>query len=113
MEKKHSLEHIPRMLKSSLKNGGSGFHRRVMWVNLYSSHLLILISGVGNLRPNAREGDEDEIPKGPADEKWIRLLNEDDGVYTLKSWEEVVELKGNKHDVSHAFREVMRQAWSE
>ena len=84
-----------------------------MWANLCSSHLLILILGVGNIRPNVREGDEDEIPRGSADKKWIWLLDENDGVYTLKPWEEVVKLKGNKSDVSHAFREVMRQAWSE
>ena len=59
------------------------------------------------------EGDEDEIARGSVDENWIQLLDENDGVYTLKSWEEVVKLKGNKPDVSHAFRKIMRQAWSE
>lgn len=91
-----------------MENGGSGSHRKVLYDDSHSLHLLILILGVGSTKPN-EEGDEDP----EKDNDWKQLLNEDDGVYSLKPWEEVVEMKANKTNIALACREIMRQAWSE
>jgi len=67
---------------------------------------------VSNTKPNETEDDEGEDSKGLANNDWIKLLNENDGVYSLKPWEEVMDMKANKVNVGLACREIMRQAWS-
>ena len=69
-----------------------------------------MVLGAGDIKPNDGE-DEDEDPKELADDAWKKLLNQDDGVYSLKPWEEVTE--ANSKDIAKACREIVRQAWSE
>jgi hypothetical protein len=69
-----------------------------------------LVLGAGDIKPNGGE-DEDEDPKELANDAWKKLLNQDDGVYSLKPWEEVSE--ANSKDIAKACREIVRQAWSE
>jgi hypothetical protein len=85
----------------------------VLWANLNYFHPLILILGVGDIKPNDKEDNEDEEPKELADEAWMKLLNEDDGVYSLKPWKEVKATGANSKAIKHACREIVRQAWSE
>ena len=79
--------------------------------NPYLLHLLILASGMGSTKSN--ETSEDEEPEDLARDDWVQLLNEKNGVYSLKPWDEVMEMKANKTTIAHACREIMRQAWSE
>jgi hypothetical protein len=81
----------------------------VMQTDLYSFHPLTLVLGVGSTKSNG-EGDEDEELEELADAAWMSLLNETDGVYSLKPLEEV---KANKVNVGRACRHLMRQAWGE
>ena len=85
----------------------------VMEIDLYSSCLLMLILGVGNTKGNREEDSEDEAPEQMANTTWIRLLNESDGVYSLKPLEEVLDIKANKISMGCALREFIRQAWGE
>ena len=65
---------------------------------------------MGSIKPNGGDEDEDE---DLGDCVWMQLLNENDGVYSLKPWEEVLKAKANKINIGLACREIMRQAWSE
>lgn len=69
---------------------------------------------MGDTKPNETEDGEGEgeDPKGPTNNDWTKLLNENDGVLSLKSWEEVLDMKANKVNIGLACREMMRQAWS-
>ena len=72
---------------------------------------MILVPGVGTVRANEGENDEDEELGTDA---WMMLLNSsDDGVLSLKLWEDVSDAKANKFNIALALRAVMRQAWSE
>jgi hypothetical protein len=62
---------------------------------------------------NEKEDDESDDQEEPASIDWKQLLNEDDEIYSLKSWEDVLDLKANKITIVLACREIMRQAWSE
>ena len=42
---------------------------------------------------------------------WMKLLNDDGKLFSLKPWEEVTAAKGNKINIGLALRTVMRQAW--
>lgn len=68
---------------------------------------------MGSTRPNEGGEGEDEDPGELAKDAWVQLLNEDDGVYSLKPWKEVLKAKANKTSIGLACREIMRQAWSE
>ena len=57
--------------------------------------------------------NEDEEPEDLARDDWVQLLNEKNGVYSLKPWDEVMEMKANKVKIALAWREIVRQAWSE
>jgi len=76
-------------------------------------HLLTLVLGVGSIKPNEGGDNEDGDPEELADSAWMQLLDEEDGVYSLKPWEQVLELKANGNNIGQAFREFIRQAWSE
>ncbi|KAF9781504.1 hypothetical protein BJ322DRAFT_1022917 [Thelephora terrestris] len=76
-----SPKFIQGMLNNSSENGETGFPRM--------------------------DEDPEELPK----KDWVQLLNEDDGVYSLKPWDEVVQMKANKTKIALACREIMRQAW--
>lgn len=106
-----SLKHTLTILNNFLENGGNGFQRRVMWISLHSSLPLIFILGVGNTKANEGEDNQDQDPKQLASHKWKWLLDEKDGLYSLKPWEEVEDMSPNKDDIAYAFREVVRQAW--
>jgi hypothetical protein len=110
---KPSPKHIPKMLKIFLEHGGSGLQKMVFSSCLYSFHLLTLVLGVGSTRGNGGGGDDDQDPEATEHHPWMQLLNENDGVYTLKTLEELKKLKANKNNIARAFRELMRQAWSE
>jgi len=74
---------------------------------------MILVPGVGTVRANEGENDEDEDEELGTD-AWMMLLNSsDDGVLSLKLWEDVSDAKANKFNIALALRAVMRQAWSE
>ena len=65
------------------------------------------------IRPN-EGGDDDENPEELAENAWVCLLDLDEkGVYSLKPFEEVLEMKANKINIGLTCREIMRQAWSE
>jgi hypothetical protein len=89
---------------------GKWISEKGVFTDSYNSHLLILISGLGSIKPN-EGGDENEGSEDLASNEWMKLLNEDDGVYSLKPWKEA--MKASKHNLSLALREIMRQAWSE
>ena len=111
-----SFKHILRMLKSFLENGGNGLHKRVILVEFCSvlpTYLVMLLSGVGSTKPNQREDGEDEEPEELGNEAWMKLLDDDDGVLSLKPWEEVTAAKANKINIALALREVMRRTWGE
>ena len=93
-------------------NGEHGFQRMVTWVDLYLPHFLIFVSGVGNTKSNNAGGSEDANPEELASSDWMRLLEQNDGVYTLKRWKEVERLGVNKVTIAMALRELMRQTWS-
>jgi hypothetical protein len=67
---------------------------------------------VGNTKPNDREDNEDQDPKELATDGWKQLLNED-GVYSLKSWEKVIGIEVTWKNLGSACKEIVRQAWSE
>ena len=83
----------------------------VMWVDLYLPHFLIFVSGVGNIKPNNAGDSKGVNPKELAINDWMQLLEEHDGVYTLKQWKEVERLGANKVNIANALRELMRPAW--
>lgn len=92
-----------------MQNGGNGFPKKVLYTCLYSFHFLTLLLGVGNIEPN--EGsDEDTEPEELANSAWMRLLELDNGVYSLKPLEDV---EANKVNLGIALRHIMRQAWGE
>ena len=66
---------------------------------------------MGSIKPN--EGENNGNPAASTGITWTQLLNDEDGVYSLKTWEEVVETKANKTTIASALRELMKQAWSE
>ena len=68
---------------------------------------------MGGIKPSGGRVDEDEDPEDPAGSVWKQLLDENDTVYSLKPWEEILEMKANKANIAFAFREIMRQAWGE
>jgi hypothetical protein len=74
-------------------------------------HILTLLLGVGNLKANGADEDEDEEPEEQADDRWMALLNGKDGVYSLKPLDEVKKLNPNVKIMGRAFRHIMRQAW--
>ena len=77
-------------------------------------YLLTFVLGVGSIKPNGRgDDDDDEDSKKLAGNDWLNLLDLDEGVYSLKPFEEVLEVEANKVEIGLAFREIMRQAWSE
>jgi len=80
---------------------------------LLSTHLAILVSGVGGTKPNKRGNEENEESEELEDEAWMKLLESDDGLLSLKPWKEVTVGKANKANLALALREVMRQAWGE
>jgi hypothetical protein len=43
----------------------------------------------------------------------MKLLDDDDGSLSLKSWKEVTTTRANKSNVALALRAVMRQVWGE
>ena len=67
---------------------------------------------MGSTRPNEGE-DSDSGSDKLADSGWKKLLNEDDGDYSLKPWGDVLKTGANKITIGDALREFMRQAWSE
>jgi len=76
---------------------------------LFFFYLLTLVIGVGSTPANQKPDDEDEEPSSTS---WTRLLEEMDGIYSLKPLAEVEEMNPNKVHLSLAFREIVRQAWS-
>lgn len=74
---------------------------------------MILVLGVGTVRANDEENEEDEEEELGTDAWMILLDSSDDGVLSLKSWEDVSDVKANKFNIALALRAVMRQAWSE
>ena len=111
------LKHMLRTLRILLESGESGSHRRVLLANSsssYHTYLTALALGVGTTMPDERDDDEGEEPEELADDAWKKLLDcDEDGVLSLKLWEEVTELKANKTNIALALREIMRQAWGE
>lgn len=78
-----------------------------------SSYLATLVPGVGSIKPNGRE-DEDEDSEELEADVWMKLLNfGDDGILALKPWKEVAPLKANKTNTALALRAIIRQAWGE
>ena len=77
------------------------------------TYLVILFLGVGSTKPNERENEEDKEPEELEDDAWMKLLDNDDEVLSLKSWKEVSAIKANKTNIALALRAYMRQAWSE
>lgn len=73
----------------------------------------MLALGMGKAKPNEAEDDEDQDPEVLVSNDWVKLLNKKNGVYHLKPWDEVMDMKANKVSIAHACREIMRQAWSE
>ena len=73
----------------------------------------LLVLGVGNIKGSGGGDDEDDEPEQPATDLWLQLLNADGGVYSLKPLKEVVKMGSNAKTIGHAFRHIMRQAWSE
>ena len=66
------------------------------------------------LQQDERDDDEGEEPEELADDAQKKLLDcDEDGVLSLKPWEEVTELKANKTNIALVLREIMRQAWGE
>ena len=65
---------------------------------------------MGSIRAN--KGHE-AAPTKTSGKVWLHLLDEDAGVYSLKPWREVLELKATKEAIGYAFRAIMRQGWSE
>jgi hypothetical protein len=59
------------------------------------------------------EDDDNGDQEEPSSTDWKLLLDENDGVYSLKSWKDVLDLKAIKVNIALACREIMRQAWSE
>ena len=74
---------------------------------------MILVLGVGTVRANDEENEEDEEEELGTDAWMILLDSSDDGVLSLKSWEDVSDAKANKFNIALALRAVTRQAWSE
>ena len=72
-----------------------------------------MVSGVGSIQPNEREDEDEEEPEEMETDGWMRLLDSDDGVLSLKPWMEVTDSKANKANIALALRAVMRQAWGE
>ena len=72
---------------------------------------VILVPGVGSVRANEGENEEEDEELDP--NIWMTLLDsDDDGVLSLKSWRDVSAAKANKTNIALALRAVMRQAWS-
>ena len=72
---------------------------------------VILVPGVGSVRANEGENEEEDEELGP--NIWMTFLDsDDDGVLSLKSWRDVSAAKANKTNIALALRAVMRQAWS-
>ena len=69
--------------------------------------------GVGSIQPNESEDEEDQEPEELESDGWMRLLNYDNGVLSLKPWTEVSDARANKSNIALALRAVMRQAWGE
>ena len=76
------------------------------------THLAILVLGVGSTKPNRGEDDEDGEPEEEAD-SWMKLLDLDNEILSLKSWKEVTALKANRGNIALALRAIIRQAWGE
>lgn len=74
------------------------------------THTGILVAGVGSTEPD--DGENEDEPGELANAAWMQLLDMDDGIFSLKPWQEVCDLKANKVNIALAFREVLRQAWS-
>jgi len=72
-----------------------------------------LVLGVGNTEGSGGGGDADEEPEETATGPWMKLLNDDNGVYSLKPLKEVLRMGPNGKSIGCALRHVMRQAWSE
>lgn len=106
-KKAPSLKHTPGILNNSLESGGNGFHKMVLYTDLYSFHLLTVVL-VGST-----EDEDEEDPENPAGDAWMQLLDEENGVYFLKPLEEVNDMKANRESIVYACRVIMRQAWSE
>ena len=68
---------------------------------------------MGSTKPNDGEDDEDQDTKALATNGWEQLVNEDGGVYSLKSWEDVMAMEATWKNLAAACREIVRQAWSE
>ena len=69
---------------------------------------------MGSTRPNeGGDSDSDSDSDKLADGGWKKLLNENDVAYSLKPWADVLKIGANKVTIGDAFREFMRQAWSE
>ena len=77
-------------------------------IDSYCFHLLTLVLGVGHTKPNRRDEEEEEVVE-MAVIPWMELLNEENGVLSLKPQAEV---DANRDDLGFAWREVLRQAWS-
>lgn len=90
-----------------MRSGGSGLQRKVLCADLCAFHLLTLPLGVGSTKPNKQGG---EGSGGVAPGSWKELLNNDDGVYSLKP---LGKTKPNKKKLAFALRHIMREAWSE
>ena len=83
----------------------------VLNTKLFSILLAEVFLGVGSVAAN--EKDSDDGSNGPGRvvaDAWTQLLNKDeDGVYSLKPWDEVKDAV--KEDLGKAMREYMRQTW--
>ena len=105
-----------KRLGDLLKNGETLLHKRVMHtIFLFLLPLNTIIPGIGSIKPNEGGGKETQVAEGskePPIASWMNLLDHEDGLLSLKPWDEVAALKPIKGDLSFALREVVRQAWS-
>lgn len=62
---------------------------------------------------NEGEGESQSHPKPKKPEPWKQFVNNQQGVLSLKPWNDVVNLGINKKIGWPAIKEVVRQAWSE
>ena len=75
-----------------------------------------MVLGVGSLGPNEKDDDDDDDddevePTVTKDGAWMKLLDGEEGMLSLKPWKEVTALKATKVNLGNALREYMRQAW--